>query len=269
MAAPALRSRDQLRARHPHERRDGDGRRTAHRRLRQRRRRTVARFRASLRSGRAYRRQCAVAGDRGAGPRARWPHRCVAAHSRGTSRGRGAPARAFRRLDPGRPARQRRTRDQAMAGGAIPRSGRTSRPRSRRGDRADRHAARADATGDGARGTAADRVLDTLRTGSADRGRGDRAARSFRHRRHRADAPGARGRHAGRRGVRAVGSATLRAARDARRRGPDRSAVQPVQSHPPAAGALHRPHAGLPRGRRHGPRHRGDRRRAARVAGRR
>ena len=80
------------------------------------------------------------------------------------------------------------------------------------------------------------------------RRRGPRAARPARHRRHRADAPGRGGRHAGRRGLRPV-----RSARATRLRGRHDRVVRidlpcsPCNRIRLPAGALRRPHAGLPR----------------------
>ena len=90
-------------------------------------------------------------------------------------------------------------------------------------------------------------VIDASRADDlAGSGRDPRSARCARHRRHRADAPGVGGRHAGRRRLRPVRSRALRDARPLDRVVRIDLALQPLQPHPAAAGAMRRPYAGLP-----------------------
>ena len=148
----------------------------------------------------------------------------------------------------GRCARQRRTRDQAVAPGAVRRSGAaavdtagativlTGAP----GDRmlVDRLAAT----------LPADRVVDAAGDPDLlDRGGDAQPPRRAVDRRHRTDAPRGCRRHARDRGVRAIRSGPLRTARAPRPGRARRASLQSVQPHPASAGAVRRPHAGLPR----------------------
>ena len=144
-----------------------------------------------------------------------------------------------------------RPRDQAMAGRAIRRRQRrcsppTSAPPS------SSPAAPGDEAVVERDGVALERAwrADAARAGHNGSGRArghaapmPRAA----HGRHRADAPGSRRRHARAGGFRAVDALALRAAGRTQPRRPRRSALQSVQSHPPAARTLSGTHARLSR----------------------
>ena len=254
VAIAALRSRDQLRARHPDEPRAGGRRARGARRAS----RAAAAARCSTSRSTTTRRRtppttrggwCTTAvrpasprraGDVGA-PRARRPPRggdaAPRARSRGATRRSACTSAAGARSSSG-PRRGFAT------------SAATSRARSIGGDRADRHAGGPGADRHRPRGAAAGsrarplrRHVDLLTVAARDR-----TARSVRHRRHGADAPGRTpsARRSSRCSGRRIRAATRRAACETRVVR-DRSAVQPVQPHPAAAGALRRTHAGLPR----------------------
>ena len=250
LASAALRSRDQLRSRHPEPTSLLAARgRAADGRVRQRRRRRAARRRARLRPARAHGRQRAAAGRRGV----RRGRPSGAARRSGCAipdAARAAPRRLVRPEPAAAGRHARRAAGARSSSGTRTRFARGRRTRSsrdaRRRDRADRRAGRR-AQVDRRRSSAlpADRVDRPQRVG--------RSARRSRRVIEQLDlfVTGDTGpMHL----ANAVGTpivAVFGPSDPARYapRGPrdrvvrDRSAVQPVQPHPAAAGALRRAHA--------------------------